>query len=183
MASDSEDIDLEIEINESVSKEISHMVDNSSYLPLTIGIKSDGANVLRGKKNGVYKKIKDVANQLMLSSHCISHRFQLSIKPVMEKNNKSLKDFFQFLEKLFKYHQNSVTVTVTAVFRETVKVLGITGGSCVIRVNGTSWFSHVQLALKNLLNAYNAHVQMYNELQQAEKYSAVSKWQYLYFSH
>ena len=181
MASDSEDIDLEIEINESVSKEISHMVDNSSYLPLTIGIKSDGANVLRGKKNGVYKKIKDVANQLMLSSHCISHRFQLSIKPVMEKNNKSLKDFFQFLEKLFKYHQNSAAVT--AVFRETVKVLGITGGSCVIRVNGTSWFSHVQLALKNLLNAYNAHVQMYNELQQAEKYSAVSKWQYLYFSH
>ena len=181
MASDSEDIDLEIEINESVNKEISYIVDDSSDLPLTMGITSDGANVLRGKKNDVYKKIKDVANQLMLSSHCISHRFQLSTKPVMEKNNKSLKDLFQFPEKLFKYHQNSAVVT--AVFRETVKVLGINGACSVIRANGTNWISHVQLALKNLLNAYNVNVQTYNELQQAEKYSAVSKSQYLYFSH
>ena len=50
------------------------------------------------------KKIKDVANQLMLSSHCISHRFQLSMKSAMEKNNRSLKDLFQFLNKLLKYH-------------------------------------------------------------------------------
>ena len=111
LASDSEDIDLEIEINKSVNKEISYIVDANSDLPLTIGIRSDGANVLRGKKNGIYKKIKDVANQLMLSSHCISHRFQFSTKPVIEKNNKSLKDLFQFLEKLFKYHQNSAVVT------------------------------------------------------------------------
>ena len=181
LASDSEDIDLEIEINESINKEISYIVDDSSHLPLTIGITSNGANVLQGKKNGIYTKIKDVANQLMLSSHCILHRFQFSTKPVMETNNKLLKDLFQFLDKLFKYHQNSAVVT--AVFRETVKVLGITGASSVIQVNGTSWISHVQLALKNLLDAYNANVQTYNELQQAEKYSAVSKSQYLYFSH
>ena len=35
---------------------------------------------------------------------------------------------------------------------ETVKVLGITGTSYVIQVNGTQGISHVQLALKNLLN-------------------------------
>ena len=91
----------------------------------------------------------------------------------MEKNNKSPKNLFQFLEKLFKYHHNSAVVTI--VFRETVKILGITGVTSVIRVKGTSWISHVQLTLKNLLNAYNAHAQTYNELQQAEKYSAVSK--------
>ena len=85
MASVSEDIDLEIEINESINEESSHIVDDSSDLPLMIGIRSDGANVLRGKKDGVHKKIKDVANQLMLSSHCISHRFQVSMKSVMEK--------------------------------------------------------------------------------------------------
>ena len=79
----------------------------------------------------VYTKIKDVANQLMLNSHCISHRFQLSTKFVMEKNNKSLKDLFQFLEKLFKYHHNSAVVT--AVVRETVKVLGITDATSVIK--------------------------------------------------
>ena len=66
----------------------------------------------------------------MLSSHSISHRFQLSTKSVMEKNNKSLKDLFQFLEKLFKYHHNSAVVT--ALFRETVKVLGIIGATSVI---------------------------------------------------
>ena len=82
-------------------------------------------------KRMVYtKKFKDVANQLILTSHCISHRFQLSTKSIMEKNNKSLKDLFQFLEKLFKYHQNSAAVT--AVFRETVKLLGITGTASVI---------------------------------------------------
>ena len=91
-----------------------------------------------------------------------------------------LKDLFQFLEKLFKYHHNSAVVT--AVFRETVKVLGITGATSVIRVNRTCWISCGKLALKNLLNAYNAHVQTYIELQQAEKYSAFSKSQSLYFS-
>ena len=145
-----------------------------------MGITSDGANVLQGKKNSVHKKIKDVANQLMLSSHCISHRLQLSPKSVIEKNNKSLKDLFHFLEKLFKYHHNFSGVT--AVFHETVKVLGLTGATSVIRVNETRWISHVQLALKNLLNAYNAYVQTYNELQQAENKSAISKLQSLYFT-
>ena len=120
-------------------------------------ITSDGANVLRGKKNCVHKKIKDAANQLMVSSHCISHRFQLSMKSVMEKNNKSLKDLFQFLEKLFKYHHKFDVVT--AVFCKTVKVLSITGGTSVIRVNETCYILHVQLALKNLLNVYNVHIQ------------------------
>ena len=49
-------------------------------------------------------------------------------------------------------------------------------------MNGTRWISHVKSALENLLTAYNAHVQTNNELQQAEKYSAVSKSQPLYFS-
>ena len=83
-----------------------------------------------------------------------------------------LKDLFQFLEKLFKYYHNSAVVT--AVFRETMKVLDITGATSVIRVNGTRCISCGKLALKNL-NACNAHVQTYIELQQAEKYSAVSK--------
>ena len=93
----------------------------------------------------------------MLSSYCIPHRFQLSTKTVMEKNNRSLKDLFQFLEKIFKYHHNSAVVT--AMFCETVKVLGITGTTSVIQINSTCWISRVKLALKNLLNAYNAHVQ------------------------
>ena len=72
-----------------------------------------------------------------------------------------LKDLFQFLEKLLNY---------------------ITEATSVIRVNRTLWISHVKLALKNLLNAYNAKVQTYNKLQQAEKYLAVSKSQSLCFS-
>ena len=115
----------------------------------------------------------------MLSSHYIPHRFQLSTKSVTEKNEKSLKDLLQFLDKLFKYHHNSPVDT--PVFRETVKVSGITGTTSVIRVNGTRRISHVQLALKNR-NVYNAHAQTYNELEQAEKCSAVSKSQSLYFS-
>ena len=70
----------------------------------------------------------------------------------MMKNNNSLKDLFQFLKKLFRHHHNFAVVT--AVFRETVKVFGITGTTSVIQVNRTCCISQVQLALKNLLNAY-----------------------------
>ena len=58
LASDAEDIDLEIEINQSVDEvsSHSHIVEDSSDLPLMIGITSDGAKVFRGKKNGIHKK-------------------------------------------------------------------------------------------------------------------------------
>ena len=107
----------------------------------------------------------------MFNFHCMSHRFQLSTKTVMEKNNKLLKDLFQFLEKLFTYLHNSAVVT--AVFQERVKILGTTGATSLVRVNRTIWISDVQLALKNLLSVYNAKVQTHDELQQAEQYSAV----------
>ena len=60
LASDLEDRHLEIEINQSIDEESfhSHIVDDSSDLPLMIGITSDGTNVLRGKKNGVHRKLK-----------------------------------------------------------------------------------------------------------------------------
>ena len=58
MASNSEGVELEIEINQSIIEESSHsrIVDDSSDLPLMIGIMSDGENVLQGKKNDVHKK-------------------------------------------------------------------------------------------------------------------------------
>ena len=58
LASNSEGIDLEIEINQSIIEESSHshIVDDSSDLPWMIGITSDGGNVLQGEKNGVQKK-------------------------------------------------------------------------------------------------------------------------------
>ena len=45
-----------------MNEESSHIVDDSSDLPLMIGRTSNGVNVLQGEKNGVHKKIKDVAN-------------------------------------------------------------------------------------------------------------------------
>ena len=42
--------------------------------------------------------------------------------------------------------------------------------------------SHVSQALRNFLHAYKAHVNTYNELQQADKYSSASKAQSVYFA-
>ena len=78
LASNSEDMDLEIEITESINEESSQIVGDSSDLPLIIAIVSE--------KKKITQKIKGVANQLMLSFHCILHRFQLSMKSSMEKN-------------------------------------------------------------------------------------------------
>ena len=91
-----------------------------------------------------------------------------------------MKDLFRFLQKLFNYHYNSAVVS--SVYREAVKVLQITGANSVIRVNGTRWIFHTFLTLKNLLNSYQAHINIYNELQLADKYSAKSKAQAVYFS-
>ena len=86
-----------------------------------------------------------------------------------------MKDLFQFLQTLLNYRHNSAVVS--SVYREAVKVLQITGATSVIRVNGIRWISHTFLALKNLLNSYQAHINIYNELQLADKYSAKSKAQ------
>ena len=110
--------------------------------------------------------MKEKANELLASSHCISHRFQLSSKKVMENRNAQMKDLFQFLQKLFNYHHNSAVVS--SVYREAVKVLQITGATSVIKVNGTRWISHTFLALKNLFNIYQAHINTCNELQLAD---------------
>ena len=63
-----------------------------------------------------------------------------------------------------------------------MKALGIKGATSVIRVNGTRWISHVSQALRNFLHAYKAHVNTYNELQLADKYSSASKAQSVYFA-
>ena len=48
--------DLETEINKSINEESSHIVDDSSDLPVMIGRTSNGVNVLQGEKNGVHEK-------------------------------------------------------------------------------------------------------------------------------
>ena len=58
LASDAEDIDLEIEINQSINEgsSHSHIVEDSSDLPLMIGITSDGAKNV--KRMAYTKKLK-----------------------------------------------------------------------------------------------------------------------------
>ena len=58
LTSNLEKIDLETEINESINEEGSHIANDSLDLPLMIDITSNGANVLRGKKNNVHKKTR-----------------------------------------------------------------------------------------------------------------------------
>ena len=59
MTSNLEEIDLETEINESISEEGSHIANDSLDLPLMIDITSNGANVLQGKNNNVHKKTRN----------------------------------------------------------------------------------------------------------------------------
>ena len=96
-----DDSDDAISLEEEQEFEEDVEVEQNQVNTLMIGMTSDGANVLRGKKNGVHTKIKAVANQLLVSSHCISHRFQLSSKSVMEKQNTRLKELILYLQKLF----------------------------------------------------------------------------------
>ena len=71
------------------------------------------------------------------------------------------------------FHKTSNVVS--AIYRETVKVLRLQGSTEVIRVDGTLWISHMLLGLTNLLNAYTAHINVYNTIINEVGYFAAQK--------
>lgn len=95
-----------------------------STQPLMVGITTDGASVLTGRRNGVQKRIKDLCNPNLTATHCLSHRLQLALKDAAEEI-KILKDLQLFCEQLFVFHKTSSVVS--AVYRNACTILGVKG--------------------------------------------------------
>jgi hypothetical protein len=180
---DNIEIDELSDIEEIEEEEVAEVTDEDCLGgdadPLFVGFISDGANVLTGKRAGVNVKLRAVCNNLMLNGHCVSHRCQLQLKKTGELESKLFKELNEFLEKLFVFHKTSNVIS--NVYRNTVKVLNITGSSAVIRVNGTRWITHASHALTNLLNARKAHIEAYDAITHADSYSKAQKSKARYF--
>ena len=144
-----------------------------------MSVTTDGANVLRGKRTGVSARLRSMCNKLLLHSPCISHRCQLELKGIAEKECELVKDVNDFLENLFVFHKGSKVIT--NLYCSSVIEFGIRGKSAVIRVNGTRWIGHVLSALDNLFNGLPAHVHCYENIHTLDGYSESQKVKSRYF--
>ena len=130
-----DDIESDIETETEIEFETSNQKSSIENSALLVGLTSDGANVLTGKKSGVNVRLREQCNNLMLNGHCVSHRCQLHFKKTVQRGSKHFDELNKFLEKPFVFHKTSNVIS--NVFREAVKTLKLNGATSVIRVNGT----------------------------------------------
>ena len=123
--------------------------------------------------------MRSTCNQLLLYSHCISHRCQLELKKTGEKDCQLCKEVNQFLERIFLFYKTSNVIT--AAFRESVAELSLPSPLSVIRVNGTRWISHTLKGLANLLNGLQAHIHSYEIVISMDNYIDFQKGKARYF--
>ena len=94
---------------------------------LLVGMTSDGANVLTGRKSGVQKRIKNKCNKNIINVHCMLHHLQLAVKvglKEMELFQKRKWSSLHFLSKGTTFIKSPV---ITAVYRNAVQTLGVRG--------------------------------------------------------
>lgn len=74
--------------------------DHQGTYSLLIGMASDVASVLSGKKAGVQAILSKEVNSHMVCIWCISHRLQLSLKGALKRDCKEFSDLNDFLIRL-----------------------------------------------------------------------------------
>ena len=53
--------------------------------PLLVSVTTDGPNILKGRRTGVSARLREKCNQLLLYTHCVSHRCLLELKKTAEQ--------------------------------------------------------------------------------------------------
>ncbi|XP_076103623.1 zinc finger protein 862-like [Mytilus galloprovincialis] len=114
------------------------MTENQLPAHSFIGLGSDGAAVMVGKKTGVATQLKADLNSELINIHCIAHRLALAAAQA-SNNIPYLQKFKSILKQLFYYYQNS------AVRMSGLKQLEHILGDPAIKlkeVGDTRWLSH-----------------------------------------
>ena len=114
-----------------------------------VGVGSDGANVMTGKKGGVVAKWKQL-QPLLQGVHCFAHRLELAFKDVVKNINYYSKMSTLLMGLYYFYHNSSLN-------RENLKrsytALKITP-LMPSRVGGTRWLGHMERALETFWTGY-----------------------------
>ena len=126
-----------------------------SFKSKMVGMGTDGASVMLGKKSGVVARIREILERpFILGIHCSGHKVELAYKDAVKDQN-LYKKVDALLIGLYYFYRNSPlnrsNLKATAGMLH-AKVL------VPVRVGGTRWVSHVKLAIENLLNSYSSIV-------------------------
>ena len=78
--------------------------------------------MLTGGKSGIHESLKEKCNKILLSTHCLPHRMQLSLNDSLSACP-HIKGLYEFCEELFNFHHKSTVVS--SVLRNSMKALGV----------------------------------------------------------
>ena len=135
-----------------------------------VGLGSDGAAVMQGRKGGVTGLLRK-EQPLLQSVHCSSHRLELAYREVI-KGRPQLLRVQTTLEGVFNlYHKSALNRSMLkrACAATNVKYL------VPCRVGGTRWMPHTLRALTNFFTSYPGIVNHMQQLQQTTGNSSESK--------
>ena len=114
-----------------------------------LGLGSDGASVMLGKKRGVAALLKE-RQPLLQAVHCAAHRLELAFKDTFRKNALHVRCETLLLGLHLFYKRSGLN-------RANLKIsFSILNDPCVVPtlVGGTRWIPHTVRALENVLKGY-----------------------------
>ena len=125
-------------------------IPEESWVKKLVGLGSDGASVMMGKKRGVIALLKELQPACQ-GIHCAAHRLELAYKDALRKVPIHLKVEGLMLNLYLFYKKSALN---RSMLKRTYEVLQIKS-SIPTRVGGTRWIPHTVTAIQNLLKGYS----------------------------
>lgn len=117
-----------------------------------VGMGSDGAANMMGRKKGLAKLMKD-DNPEMISIHCLCHRLELAFRDAF-KSAKLYEKLLTLMIGLHYFYKRSPKQKKGLL--EAIKVVGIKG-LLPPKVTGTRWLGHISNGIDSLCRTYTAY--------------------------
>ena len=168
---------------ESITSEILDVL-RERQIPLDklIGVATDGAAVMTGKKSGVIQRLKEIQPDIV-ATHCIAHRLALSCGGAADKIPYLVK-FQGLLNDIFKYYRNSGKNSASL---KAIQSIVEQASKCkkFKEVFHTRWLSF-DGALQALLQNYNSLVSLFLEESSGKAlclHKPITSYKFLYVAH
>ncbi|XP_056000656.1 zinc finger protein 862-like [Ostrea edulis] len=122
-----------------------------------VGMGSDGASNMVGKKGGLSALLKNNINDELVNVHCFAHRLELAFRDVLKKSKlydrlmTLLIGLYYFYTKQYKNKRGLL---------DAIRALNVKG-VVPTKVTGTRWLAHLFRGMNNMMRtfqAYEAHL-------------------------
>lgn len=168
---------------ESITREILDVLcEKQIPLDKLVGVATDGAAVMTGKKSGVVQRLKEIQPDV-IATHCIAHRLALSCGGAADKIPYLVK-FQGLLNDIFKYFRNSGKNSASL---QAIQSIVQQASNCrkFKEVFHTRWLSF-DGALQALLQNYDSLVSLFLEESSGKALSLhkpITCYKFLYVAH